>query len=105
MNKITDIERKALISKRVSLIDSDAKYAKRLFKLYYKDDVKDNLKAWKELTDKKKIKIVRQIIKWEDDAAIQYAKTLHRWNMKKVLNEVHKYKHTQLIEFGIRKNE
>ena len=71
INKITKEEKEQLIERRIEKINLDNRYARELFKTYYKDDPKENMKAWQTLEDKKKRKIVKQVIEWEDKAFLQ----------------------------------
>jgi len=105
MNKITKEEKELLILRRIELIDIDKDYAKKLFKTYYKDDVEDNLKAWKDANDKTKRKVIKQIIVWEDKAALQQGSVIYRTNLKAILRFVKEFKHKQLQEFKIRKKD
>ena len=105
MNKITKDEKELLILKRIELVDIDKDYAKKLFKTYYKDDVKDNLKAWKDADDKTKRKVIKQIIVWENKSALKQGSIIHRTNLKGIMEFVKEFKHKQLQEFNIRKKD
>lgn len=103
MNKITKLEKEELINLKIEKIDSNEQYAFQIFKTYYKDNPKDNLKDWKQFDDKQKKKIVKQITKFEDDAFIQQGKLIYGMKVNKIMDFVKECKHKQLVEFGIRK--
>jgi len=102
--KITEEDRENLILKRIEKIDTDKKYALELFELYYKDVPRENYNDWKISNTKKKRKIIKQIIKWEDDSVLRMGLNLFKFKIKKQLQYANDFKINQLKEFGIVKN-
>jgi len=103
MEKITDEERELLIIKRIEKINEDKGYALDLFRTYYKDNPKENLKAWRIMSENKRRDIVKKIIKEENKGFLQYCVKQHPINIKKQLELLAGLKDQQLRELGIRK--
>ena len=101
--KITNEERDLLLVKRMEKLDKSKAYQRDLFKTYYKEEeLKGNMQAWAKYNYKQKLKIVKQIQKWEDKAILQGAYQIHKFNVPQALDYVRKFKHKQLVSFGVR---
>ena len=102
MSKITEEEKQMLIEKRIAKIDVNKTYAMDLFKVYFKESPKENLRAWGNLTKEKKVKLMKYIIKKEDKEMSAYCFSQHKLNPKKALELLAGMKDSQLKEFGVR---
>jgi predicted nucleic acid-binding OB-fold protein len=103
MKKITEEEKELLIQKRIEKINNDRGHALDLFRIYYKESPKENLKCWYMISEQKKRDIVKKIIKEEDRGFLKFCVKQHPINIIKQLELLKNLKDQQLREWGIRK--
>lgn len=101
--KITQEEKDLLIQLKIRKLDTDPKYSKEIFELYYKNQIEENLEAWQKLDQDGKVKVVKQIIEFEDKAISQFAFKTYKIQVNKALMYLSLLKHQQLVQWRIRK--
>lgn len=103
MNKVTKEERVLLLHNRFKRIEEDFQYRRDLFKTYYKEnELRLNLKLWKEFDYKQKINIVKQIIRMEDKYLVENSLKMFKLNVVGATRYIADIKDKQLREFGVR---